>query len=322
MPVSLPPLNALRAFEVSARLQSFKKASDELFVTPSAISQQVKSLEDYLGIKLFERTPKGITPTAQGKKLLPALEKSFHDIAHAIQTLQTDSKSPFRVSAPPVFASSWLAPRLSEFEKNFSDLLVSVHSSLDAVSFDNGGFDCAIRLYPNRQNGDKVTAVNGVNRLFLFDTELFCVCNPNLLTNRKNEKSIPKTSQDLENFHLLHYRDYAPWTIWSRYYGEVKTLETTSGIVFHNIDALAQSLIDGQGIALIDKAMLEDPEFGKHLTPLFLDEIKYHIYFYLVARQDRWDSDEVSAFRDWLLSHVQKMDGYYGFDRSNSLFIR
>lgn len=312
MPVSLPPLNALRAFEASARLQSFRKASEELFVTPSAVSQQIKTLEDFLELRLFDRTPKGIALTRAGKRLLPVLETAFQDIASAVEHLKSDNRIPFRISAPPVFSSTWLGPRLAQFERTNPELAVSVHSSLDVVDFDSGEYDCAVRLYPE-QSRTFEQDTGGITRHFLFDVELFCVCNPERINSKSGSKRLPETVQDIHDFHLLHFRDYAPWTIWSRYFGD-NTLDTTQGVVAHSVDALIRAIVNGEGIALVDRTILYDPDFGRHMAPLFIDEVTYHIYFYLVGKAERWEEKTQVLFREWLLKHVAQMDGYYAFN--------
>ena len=112
----LPPLNALRAFEVAARLGSFAKAADELAVTPAAVSQQIRLLEEELGVTLFRRLPRGLVVTEAARRALPELGKAFAHLQRAVEGVRGDSLvGPLVVSVIPSFAARWVAPRLAGF---------------------------------------------------------------------------------------------------------------------------------------------------------------------------------------------------------------
>lgn len=316
MPISPPPLNALRAFEASARLLSFKKASEELFVTPSAVSQQIKSLEDYLGVTLFLRSAHGISITTEGKKLLPTLEKAFADISSAVSQLTNDKRIPIRISAPPAFTSSWLGPRLQQFEKLHPDYVVSLHSSLDPVNFVEDGFDCAVRVYFHDEPSPEIenTLLTKLQKQHLLDISLVCVCNPELLVNKHGTADSIKDLKDIERFNLLHYRDYTTWTMWSRYY-ETNEVDPSMGVVCHNMENFSRAIASGQGVALIDKLLLDDAHFGKYFNVLFADQESYELSLYFVAPQVAWHSEAIITFKNWLLENTAKINGYYAFDR-------
>lgn len=131
MAVKLPPLNGLRAFEVSARHLSFTRAAQELFVTQAAVSQQVKHLEEYLGFKLFYRLTRKLELTHEGMQLSSIVTRSLEDISHCIQELQRDEVGgALTLSAPPLYAMSHLIPRLSEFQRRYPD--IRLHLSLSS----------------------------------------------------------------------------------------------------------------------------------------------------------------------------------------------
>ena len=141
------PLNALRAFEVSARHLSFVKAADELSVTPAAISHQVKRLETYLGVQLFRRLPRGLVLAEPGQVLLSELSEVFLRLDKAMErVLQSDSRGALTISVAPMFAVKWLLPRMQRFDTLYPDIDVRMSSSLGMVDFQRDSFDAAVRL--------------------------------------------------------------------------------------------------------------------------------------------------------------------------------
>src|SRR5476649_1035714 len=135
----LPPLNALRAFEAAARHLNFSRAADELSVTPGAVSQQIQHLEDYVGVSLFKRTPKGLLLTDAAQMALPALREAFDRLAEAasLLTAAVDGRR-LTLTAPPSFAAKWLVPRLKRFEEAYPQIDVWLSADMDIVDFAAG----------------------------------------------------------------------------------------------------------------------------------------------------------------------------------------
>jgi LysR family glycine cleavage system transcriptional activator len=143
----LPPLNALRAFVAAARHLSFSRAAEELFVTPAAVSQQVKLLEDHLGHVLFRRTNRALLLTDEGQALLPGLAEAFALMHHALASLETlDDTGVLTVSMAPSFAAKWLVPRLESFQSLHPDIDVRVTASMNLVAFADDGVDCSASI--------------------------------------------------------------------------------------------------------------------------------------------------------------------------------
>ena len=318
MQVPMPPLHALRVFEASARLRSFKKASEELFVTPSAVSQQIKSLEDNLGVILFNRAANGIVVTPEGQKLLPVLERVFAQINDAVTDLRAGNKLPLRISTPPSLASNWLAKRLSNFEEEFPNIVTNLHSSLDKVNLVQDGFDCLIRVFPSgaANEGLESLAQQNMQYEFLFAPELFCVANPNRLRNLSGKNSMPNSPNDLPQYNLLHYRDYTNWTMWSLIH-EVSPLNTNAGIVCNSVENLCRNIMEGEGVALVDRIILDHPEYGEYMRSLFANvEKKYDsnkLEYYFIAPAQTWDKEPIRQFRHWLIQNVQTIQGHFSF---------
>ena len=165
----LYPLNALRAFEAAARHLSFVKAADELHVTPAAISHQVKGLEEFLGLQLFRRLPRGLLLTDAGQLFLPELREGFTRLDSAVERVcEIDMHGPLMISVAPAFAAKWLVPRLESFGAANPDIDVRISASLAVIDFQRDSFDAAIRLGRGRYPGLTSTR--------LFDDEsLYCL---------------------------------------------------------------------------------------------------------------------------------------------------
>src|SRR5271167_1714770 len=172
----LPPLNALRAFESAARHLNFSRAADELSVTPGAVSQQIQNLEDYIGVALFKRTPKGLLLTDPAQTALPALREAFDRLAEAASmlTAAVDGRR-LTVSVAPSFAAKWLVPRLGRFEALHPQVDVWVSAGLELVDFNSGEVDVAIRYGAGRYPGLEV--------MRLMQETVIAVASPELLTS-------------------------------------------------------------------------------------------------------------------------------------------
>src|SRR5580704_11718991 len=204
----LPPLNALRAFEAAARHLNFSRAADELSVTPGAVSQQIQNLEDYVGVALFKRTPKGLLLTDPAQIALPALREAFDRLAEAASmlTAAVDGRR-LTVTVPPSFASKWLLPRLGGFEALNPDVDVWVSAGMELADFTGGEVDLAIRYGSGRYPGLEV--------IRLMQETVIPVASPELLASQPLEEL-----SDLANHILLH--DGSPdadescpdWTMW------------------------------------------------------------------------------------------------------------
>ncbi len=191
----LPPLNALRSYEAAARHLSFTKAAGELGVTPAAVSHQVKMLEDYIGVALFERINRQLVLTSAGEACLPCIQTAFEGLAAAVGTISVAGRSGvLSVSVAPSFAGKWLLPRLERFKIEHPDIDVRVDASMKLVDFASGEVDLAIRYGAGRYSG--LVAER------LISEAVTPVCSPKLLEGRN-----PLRTPDDIRFHALLHDD-------------------------------------------------------------------------------------------------------------------
>jgi LysR family glycine cleavage system transcriptional activator len=298
-PKRLPPLNSLRAFVAAARHLSLAKAADELNVTPGAVSQQIKQLEDHLGVTLFRRTNRQMLLTDEGQACLPGLVEAF-DRMHAalaeIARIGQDGR--LTVSVAPSLASKWVVPRLDRFTAKHPEIDVLVSASMALVDFEAEDLDCAIRYGAGRYPGLVVEK--------LMEESVVPVCSPALL----KEKRL-KTPADLKGFTLLH--DDSPdldpscpdWRMWLRAAG-VDAVDARRGLRFNQSSLVVEAAISGRGVALAKARLAADDIRAGRLVSLF--DVKQPIQFayYFVAPPAKSALKRVQAFRKWLHDEIAK----------------
>jgi LysR family glycine cleavage system transcriptional activator len=254
----LPPLSALRAFEAAARHLSFKRAADELAVTPTAISHQMRLLEDRLGRRLFDRKAKRVYLTAAGQMLYPMLRDSFDAIARAVETVSTEKREQtIVVTATLALTASWLVPRMARFRARFPDIGVRLLASDDVVDLRAGAADLAIRFGSGSYSGCR-------SELLLPGT-FAPVCSPTLGV-RKPEDLL---QQPLIHFEWRHLEERAP--TWPRWFAECgrRYPRGVPKLVFSDETHAIQAAAARQGIVLASLALVaEDLESGALVQPL------------------------------------------------------
>ena len=248
----LPPLNALQAFEVAARHLSFQQAAAELEVTPTAISHQIKVLEDYLGLPLFRRRPRPLTLTAAGQTLYPLVRDSLDNFAEAIARLQQEPNSTdLTVSVTNAFAAKWLVPRMSRCQQICSKIDLRLQTSNDVVNLQARTVDLAIR-YGKGTYPDLITHT-------LMSDKFVPVCSPRLLEgNHPLEDPNDLVHHPLLHFEWTRYGPEAPnWRNWLELAG-VKDVDPTKGAKFNEESLAIQAAIAGQGVALCSTIHVAD----------------------------------------------------------------
>ena len=300
MPRRMYPLNALRAFEASARQLSFVRASEELSVTPAAVSHQVKGLEEYLGQPLFRRLPRGLLLTESGQLLLSELSDVFLRLDSAMErVIESDSRGTITLSVAPTFAVMWLIPRLQKFYTLNPDIDVRISTSLGLVDFQRDDYDAAIRL----GSGEWI----GLEAIKLFDESVTPMCSPRLL-----EGPDPlMTPDDLSKHVLLHNHsmDYDPdaptWQSWLEAAG-ASGVDASRGTHFSLPDHGLQASIDGAGVVLGWRFLAaKDIEAGRVVEPFDL-ALPLGSSFYLVYPEAHSLRPNIAAFRDWLVQEVRE----------------
>jgi LysR family transcriptional regulator, glycine cleavage system transcriptional activator len=301
----LSHLNALKTFEVVARHESVRKAAEELNVTPAAISHQIKKLEEYFGISLFNRQDGRFDLTPVGHAALPKLKEGFENLSLAVQQLRAvTGRRTLRVLAAPSFAAKWVAPRLSRFLALQPDIDIELSSSSDLISENvppsaisaalrQKEVDIAIPFGRGRFPGCKATKLMGV--------EAVPLCSPSYQRDMQLEKPA-----DLLEKTLLHdntrYPENPTWSDWMALAGLDKA-DGTRGIHFdHAVQAL-EAAISGQGVALSLKPLATaDLAAGRLVIPFDI-KLPLKISYYMVQDQGEPDS-RVEAFRDWVMQEA------------------
>jgi LysR family transcriptional regulator, glycine cleavage system transcriptional activator len=246
----LPPLNALRAFEVIARHMSFAKAAEELHVTPAALSHQIKGLEDQLGLSLFHRRTRAIELTEAGRMLYPGLHAGFEAVREAVARLDRARQDRVLVvSATPGLTAKWLVPRLWRFLAAHPDIDARIQASMSYADFGSDGVDVAIRLSNGKHPDLHVEE--------LMEDCMLPLCSPKLLAEGL------KTPHDLARFTLIHYdvplaNPMPPlWTDWLRAAG-VEGIDPTRGLHVNAADHAIDAAASGAGVALSFKILASD----------------------------------------------------------------
>ena len=291
----LPPLNALRAFEAAARNLSFTNAAEELRITPSAISHQIRGLEAYLGVRLFRRASRALMLTDEGQGYLPALRDAFDAIHAATSRLATRrAAGPLTVSLLSSFAVRWLIPRLRRFQASHAEIEVRLSTTPRPVDFRREDVDCAIRHGRGQWPGLAADR--------LLSEDLFPVCSPKLLEGRHPLRA-PRDLAHHTLFQIAMRRD--DWRIWLNAVG-VADIDSERGPVFETSDLALRAAAEGLGVAIGSSALVEDDLKKGRLVAPFTVRLPTDSGYYFVVPEDRRDQPKIAAFRAWLLAEVQR----------------
>lgn len=296
MPKPMPPMSALRAFEAAARHLSLTRASEELHVTPAALSHQVRGLEDLLGIALFVRKPRGIELTEAGRLLYPGLHAGFGQIRQAVTALeQVSNDRVLVISAPPGFTAKWLVPRLYRFLVAEPEIDARISATLEFANFTADGVDAAIR---NLQIGGPPDPDLVVE--MLFELKMFPVCSPRLAA----EAGL-RTPADLLHMPLIHddsLSGRAQLPTWGRWFemANVEGPDLSRGLRFNSADHAIEATVEGAGVLLCHSVLaLDDLRTGRLVKPFDI-ELDTGRGFHFVCPKGNEKRAKVKAFRDWL----------------------
>jgi LysR family glycine cleavage system transcriptional activator len=308
---SLPPLNALRAFEAAARQLSFSKAAHELFVTQGAVSRQVRALEEHVGAALFRRRARAVELTDCGIALYHSVRDAFDELERAaIRAKGGDRNRVLTVSCLPTFAIKWLFPRLLSFAERHPGIEVHTVNSIDPVDFEGENVDVAIRVgrfdpTDDRALGPRIALTmvkeqRGLRAMRLVSDIPVPVCSPDFAARHG-----PFTSPSDFREELLVHMATRPnaWPDWFRAAGATQrpAPQHIYGHFFLAIDAAAQ----GNGIALIPHVLVEADIRTGRLVALLDRPIESSGAYYLICRSHQWDAPKIATFRDWIMAEAR-----------------
>jgi LysR family glycine cleavage system transcriptional activator len=284
----LPPLTSLRAFDAAARHLNLTAAAKELHVTHGAVSRQVQQLEDYLGRNLFERLPRGLRLTPDGRLLAEGTRDAFQRLTDAVELLGTPERvETITISTLPSLAARWLVPRTARFQKEHPGYELRVSTTTRLVDFRSEDIDLAIRY----GRGDWP----GLHVMHMFTPKEAPVCAPQFIKG----KDALKTPADLKRVTLLHDMTTRHWMQWLELAG-VKGIDARKGPVYEDMNVVIQAAIEGQGVALASNAMVfHDLAAGRLVRPFAL-ELPVERTFYAVCPTNRVNLPHVRALLDWL----------------------
>ncbi|MFG0400411.1 LysR substrate-binding domain-containing protein [Pseudomonas sp. zjy_11] len=291
---SVLPLLALRAFTETTRLGSLKAAAERMGVTPGAISQQIRLLEDRLGVTLLTRSRYGVQLTEAGESLYPGLSRGFGQIESALLDLEVLTRgNSLTISTQPSFASNWLVPRLADFSALHPEIDVRVQSTAELADLQRDPVDIALRHglgdYP------------GVESIPLFAPVLLPVASPGLLACG----SALDEPQDCLHYPLLQDADRADWTLWLQAHGVEPDHRSRRGPSFDEDLLLLRAAVSGQGIALVQSQHAEEDLRHGRLVVAVDRPWPSRFAYYLVARKEKLGQPHVRAFVDWMRRQIK-----------------
>jgi LysR family glycine cleavage system transcriptional activator len=292
----LPSLNGLRAFEAAARHLSFTLAASELNVTQTAISHQIRRLEEELGIRLFIRKNRALALTPKARDYLPGVRAAFNDLRLATERLlRKDDGNVLTVSTLASLAVKWLLPRLSKFQEAHPKIDVRITTSTNLIDFRTGDVDAAIRYGRGHWEGLRAD--------WLMADELFPVCSPALLSGKRPLR----TPEDLRDHVLLHTgaSDSDDWRLWLTAAGLPGDISKQPGITFDLSLMTVQAAVDGIGVAMGRTSYVQDDIAKGRLIVPFNITLPADAGFYLVSPEAAVDPPKLKAFRDWLLASAK-----------------
>ena len=303
----IPPLTALRAFEAAGRHLSFTKAADELHVTQAAVSHQVKSLEEYLGLKLFRRLNRTLLLTDAGQLYLPPLTDAFECIDRATHRLRRQlGRARLTVSVLPSFAAGWLVPRLGRFRQRCPDVDLRIDPTAALTDFRRGDVDLGIRYGRGRYPGLRAD--------WLMREEFYPVCSPRLL-----EGPVPlRDPADLVHHTLLHDEATVDWRTWLLAAG-VEGVDAGRGITVTDSSMLLRAAIAGQGVALARSVLAADEIASGRLVRPFDVDVPAEFAYYLAYPEESAGRTDVAAFREWILEEARAEGSRGGVDDDASM---
>jgi LysR family glycine cleavage system transcriptional activator len=288
----LPPLNPLRAFEATARCGSVTAAAQELNVTHGAISHQIRALELFLDVTLFERGGKRLKLTAQGAFLLPAVSHAFAEIAAATTAVTRPATSGrLKVACVPALLSLWMIPRLHLFTQQFPEIQLTLVPSNDPANLQSRDIDLCL-LYGDGKCGDHWSRL--WSRL-----ELFPVISPTLL-NKQPLRSL----RDLQNHTILHGDDGREWNTWSTV-AEAKSVPRGRQHYFSDARLAIEAAIHNQGVALGDTLTVSNLIARGELIVPFDYTVPANDAFFVTCRHEARAAPIVRVFIDWLFSTLE-----------------
>jgi LysR family glycine cleavage system transcriptional activator len=283
----------LQTFVAVARAGKMKQAAHELALTPGAISQRIRQLEEAAGHRLFTRTRAGVELSAAGEAMFAALAEPFSAIEAVDRELGVLPSRRVTVSTMPSFAATWLVPRLAKFALRYSDIEIAVEADVRPVNLKREPIDLAIRHGPGKYPG--------LEAAWLIAPELIVVASPDLLKNRAPLKG----PADCLAFPLLHDLNRRDWPIWFEAHG-IAAPHSKKGPAFSENHLIVRAAVAGQGLALVRDIYADGDLRSKRLVRALTVQWPVEFAYYAVTTSEALQRPAVRRFRDWLVEEARQ----------------
>jgi LysR family glycine cleavage system transcriptional activator len=294
MPRELPPTLSLRAFSRAARTLSFKRAAEELHVSPSALSRQIQALEEHLGAALFQRLNPGLALTEAGRRYLAAVDAALAQLEAAQDQFRPEER-PLRVSALVSFSESWLIPNLKDFETAHPDLEIELEATLRYADFTRDAVDVAIRFGTGPWEG--------LHSEPILDLDFFPVCSPDLAAGHPPLRR----PGDLAHHTLIHVAQTPEaWPQWLRAAGVAFDPRRT--VTYDHVSIALSAAESGQGVAISTAILCAQRIRAKRLCRPFRETARSAATYHFVCRPEGLESPRITALRDWLVDRLARVD--------------
>jgi LysR family transcriptional regulator, glycine cleavage system transcriptional activator len=287
------PLNALRVFEAVATRLNFSDAAEALHVTPAAVSQQIKTLEDYLQTPLLLRNGRGVQLTPEGTRLLPGLRRGLDELETALQQIRQERVSgTVNVTTLSSFLQKWLTPRLADLHARHPDIDFRIHASSEMVDFARTDFHAAIRLgtgtYP------------GLRSEKILDEYLVAVASPAVLAKHGR---IADAAGGIASLPLIHGTEI-DWNSWCA--GDVDGLTRLRGAFLDDSAALLSATVEGLGFGILRWTLAAGELQAGRLVLASKQVLPYRLAYYFVCPEPYMTLPKVTALRDWLVGQARE----------------
>jgi LysR family glycine cleavage system transcriptional activator len=289
-------MNTLRAFEAAARHLSFTQAADEIHITQAAVSHQIRTLEDALGVRLLRRLNRAVRLTEEGQEFFTEVRKALSHLSTAVEKLAApDAGGPLTVSVLPSFASKWLVPRLGRFRQKHPEIDVRISPSTQLTDFRRDDVDIVVRYGKGRYEG--------LHSVRMMTEDIFPVCSPALLSGA----NALRRPEDLRHHTLLYDDGHVDWAMWLLVAG-VNDIGSSQGPYFTDSALVIQAAAAGQGVALARGALAADDLAAGRLVKPFDIAIPTEYAYYVVCPKATSHHPKIAAFREWLLDEAGASD--------------
>ncbi|WP_310621754.1 transcriptional regulator GcvA [Flexibacterium corallicola] len=299
MRYKLPPLNTFRAFEAVARHLSFAKAAEEMNLTPSALSYQIKTLEEQLGVQLFKRMNRAIDLTTSGRQLLPGVEGGLHSFSEAVARVTGKPEdSILLISTGPAMASKLLVPRIYRFMDENPDIELRISASFNLVDFSRDEVDLALRFgkgpYPDL-HAEKLARET-----------MTPLCNPQIAKKLQ-------TPADLKNFTLLHDEttlvlpETISWKQWLEQSGLGRVSWAEKGLRFSHADHALNAAMEGAGVWIGRHVLAANDVRLGHLIAPFSLQLEHQACYWLIGQEKTFQTTKAKCFHDWLRAELETL---------------